>query len=161
MASAQLWTAGGHDFGKNRYAGSWPGSGSCKNSRGGGRPLGCLDQGGKELEQFAELSAIVSAMADTYLVGRDTYAAFFARRRAAPDYVDRGRVLQGVYSTYSDGEVEAIRQRIERYRDRFIEEGSGEARRKCLCSVLRDVKAGNGGSIPIPEWDKIFDQLHG
>jgi hypothetical protein len=112
------------------------------------------------LEQFAELSAIVSAMADVYLVGRDTFATFFARRRAAPDYVDRGRVLQRIYSTYSDSEVEAIRQRIERCRDRFIEEGSGEARRKCLCSVLRDVKAGNGGIIPLPEWDRIYGQLH-
>jgi hypothetical protein len=111
------------------------------------------------LEQFAELSAIVSAMADVYLVGRDTYAVFFARRRAAPDFVDKGRVLQRIYSTYSDSEIEAIRKRIENCRDRFIAEGSGEARRTCLCRVLSDVKAGNGGNIPVPDWANIYKQL--
>jgi hypothetical protein len=110
-------------------------------------------------KQFAELAAIVSAMADVYRFGRDAFSVFLARRRAAPDYIDNGRVLQQIYSTYSDSEIEAIKERIERCRERFIAEGAGEARRRCLCSVLSDVKAGNGGTIPLPDWANIYSTL--
>jgi hypothetical protein len=36
------------------------------------------------LEQFAELSAIISAMADVYLVGRDTYSVFLRAAAQRP-----------------------------------------------------------------------------
>jgi hypothetical protein len=60
------------------------------------------------LEQFAYLAAIVSAMADVYTVGNATFSDFFARRQSAPDYVAKGRILQGIFSTYSDSEMDAI-----------------------------------------------------
>lgn len=111
------------------------------------------------LEQFSELAAIISAMADVYLIGRDTFSAYLTRRMRASDYQTRGQILLDVFSTYTDDEVDAIEERIKRCRDRFIREGSGNARRKCICSVLSDVKAGNGGTIPVGDWKKIYDQL--
>jgi hypothetical protein len=111
------------------------------------------------LEQFAYLAAIISAMADVYTVGRDTFSDYFAARQRAPDYRDKGQRLQQALSTYSDAEMEAIKARIEACRDRFILEGSGPQRKTCLCSVLSDVRADNGGIIPEPEWQRVYDQL--
>src|SRR5262245_65586107 len=110
------------------------------------------------LEQFSALAAIISAMADTYTVGREAFSAYLSRRQQAFDYRSRGVILQNALSTYSDSEIEAIKERIESCRDRFIREGSGEQRKNCLCSVLADVKNGNGGIIPDPEWEKVFEQ---
>jgi hypothetical protein len=111
------------------------------------------------LDQFAALAAIVSAMADMYNIGRDTFNDYLKRRKNAPDYLSRGEILRNIFGTYSDDEVEAIKNRIESCRNRFIAEGSGKNRVACLCSVLNDVKDGNGGTIPIPEWERTHQQL--
>jgi hypothetical protein len=111
------------------------------------------------LEQFASLAAIISAMADVYTVGRDQFSAFLANRQRAADYTAKGEILRNALSTYSDDEIDAIKERIEGCRDRFIAEGSGERRRACLCSVLSDVKDGNGDKIPFPDWARIYEQL--
>jgi hypothetical protein len=111
------------------------------------------------LEQFAALAAIVSAMVDVYKVGRGTFTSFLDSRKRAPDYISKGEILKKALSTFSDRELDAIKERIEGCRDRFIEEGSGARRKNCLCSVLNDVRDGNGGSIPVPEWDEMYDQL--
>lgn len=112
------------------------------------------------LDQFAALAAIISAMADVYTVGRDTFSDYLERRRSAPDYRQKGEALQKALSTYSDQEIDAIKDRIENCRERFIREGSGEQRKTCLCSVLNDVKDGNGGVMPVSEWDEIYNQLN-
>jgi hypothetical protein len=104
------------------------------------------------LTQFAELAAIISAMADVYSVGRDTFADFLKIRREAPDFQAKGEQLKGALSTYSDAELDAISDRIEGCRDRFIAEGSGKQRKTCLCSVLSDVKEGSGSVHPILHW---------
>jgi hypothetical protein len=111
------------------------------------------------LEEFAQLAAIISAMADVYTVGRDTFSAFLSRRESSPEYIAKGRRLQQALSTFSDGELDAIKQRIEACRARFIREGSGAQRRECLCSVLSDVMVGNGGIMPDPEWTRVYEQL--
>jgi hypothetical protein len=111
------------------------------------------------LTEFSELAAIISAMADVYSIGRETFSVYFERRRSARDFTQKGVVLQGVFSTYSDEEVDAIAKRIKNCRDRFIKEGSGESRVTCFCSVLTDVKDGNGGIIPDPDWKRIYEQL--
>jgi hypothetical protein len=111
------------------------------------------------LAEFAEWAAIISAMADVYTVGRATFTDFLNRRRAAPNYVARGQLLQAALSTYSDDEIEAIKKRIESCRDRFIAEGSGAQRKVCLCSVLSDVRDGNGGTIPMPDLHDIYNTL--
>jgi predicted CopG family antitoxin len=111
------------------------------------------------LEQFAALAAIISAMADMYNIGRDSFSDYLQRRNNAPDYLSRGEILRNIFGTYSDAEVEAIKDRIESCRNRFIAEGSGKNRIACLCSVLNDVKDGNGGIIPVPEWERTHKQL--
>ena len=111
------------------------------------------------LDEFAALAAIISAMADVYTVGRETFSQYLARRQRSPDYRAKGQLLQGVFSTYSDAELEAIKKRIESCRDRFIREGSGGQRKICLCSVLTDVKDGNGGVIPDPDWSDTYKRL--
>jgi hypothetical protein len=111
------------------------------------------------LADWASIAAIVSAMCDVIATGRDTFDLFYQRRLASPEAPTRADALSKAFSTYSDEEVDAIRERIEGCRRRFIEEGSGEQRKRCLCSVLTDVKDGNGGSIPIGDWADTYDQL--
>jgi hypothetical protein len=111
------------------------------------------------LEQFSQLAAIISAMADVYTIGKESFSEYLARRQKSDRYEEQGKALQEALSTYSDAEVDAIRARIEECRSRFIYEGSGPARKTCLCSVLRDVREGNGGSLPDPEWEKYFNIL--
>lgn len=111
------------------------------------------------LVEWASLAAIVSAMSDVLTIGAQTFDFFFRRRLADPALPQKAEVLRDAYSTYSDREVEAIKKRIEACRDRFIKEGTGEGRKTCLCSVLQDVKDGNGGTIPVDEWQKAYDKL--
>jgi hypothetical protein len=109
--------------------------------------------------EWIALAAVVSAMCDVIRTGRDAFEDFFENRRAAPDAEQRGASMAAAMSTYSDDEVYAIDGRIQNCRDRFIREGSGEQRKTCLCSVLHDVKDGNGGSISIDDWSNMYEQL--
>jgi hypothetical protein len=64
------------------------------------------------------------------------------------------------YSTFSEEEVEAISTRLKACRDRFIAEGSGAQRARCMCSVFDDLMEGNGGVLPpIDDWERIYRQL--
>lgn len=84
---------------------------------------------------------------------------FYNRRRTSPEINSQAEVLERTFQTYSEDEIETIIRRIENCRDRFIQEGSGRQRAICLCSVLLDVKEGNGGEIPIKEWKDLYEQL--
>ena len=111
------------------------------------------------LSAFADIAAILSAMCDMVSLGKESFQAYLDRRRQDSSNQKNADLLQRALSTYSDAEVEAIRRRIESCRDRFIREGSGENRKACLCSVLSDVKEGNGGQIPVKEWEDVYDRL--
>ncbi|MBS9477750.1 hypothetical protein [Ancylobacter radicis] len=111
------------------------------------------------LENASQIAAIVSAMADVYSIGRATFSQYLIQRENAKDYVSRGEALQKALSSYDDDEIEAIEKRIRSCKDRFIREGSGQSRKTCLCSVLTDVKDGNGGNFPFPEWGNLHEQL--
>jgi len=111
------------------------------------------------LKEWADIAAIVSAMSDVLTVGRDTFSGYLRRHRADRNLPVKAAQLQAAFSTYSDDEIEEIANRIRRCRDRFNEEGAGKQRVRCLCSVLRDVKDGNGGQIPVDEWESIYRQL--
>jgi hypothetical protein len=111
------------------------------------------------LEHASQIAAIISAMADVYSVGKESFSQYLERRQKAKDYVSRGEILQKALSSYDDDEIDAINERIRSCKDRFIREGSGQNRKKCLCSVLTDVKDGNGGDFPFPEWDRLYRQL--
>ncbi|SEP79046.1 hypothetical protein [Nitrosomonas ureae] len=113
------------------------------------------------LEPFslAGLAAIISAMVDVIRLGKETYEEYLERREGDPAIERKARALETAFSTYSPEEIAAISARIHNCRRRFIEEGAGDARHGCLCSVLRDVRDGNGGSIPDPEWEEAYRQL--
>ena len=108
---------------------------------------------------IATIAATVSAMIDVIRFGKDAYEEFYARRTKDPSLPSKVDALERAFSTYSAEEVEAIYGRIANCRKRFIEEGAGAARKNCLCSVLSDVREGNGGSIPDPEWEGMYNQL--
>lgn len=109
---------------------------------------------------WGTMAAIISAMVDVIQLGRDSFQAYFEKRKQDPRFAERGAALEQAFSTYAPEEVEAIADRINSCKDRFAKEGSGKNRVRCLCSVLRDVKDGNGGSIPDPEWQKAYDKLN-
>jgi len=113
------------------------------------------------IAEWANIAAIISAMCDFLtLAGIPSYLELYKRRLGDPYARERGVALRRAMSTYSDREIERIKERIEGCHDRFIKEGSGKDRRVCLCSVLTDVRDGNGGHIPdIDEWPRTFDTL--
>ena len=64
------------------------------------------------------------------------------------------------FSTFSDAEVESLLRRLEGCRDRFIAQGGGAERARCICSVLREAAEANGGVLPvIDDWQNIYHQL--
>jgi restriction system protein len=120
-----------------------------------------LTTGGHMVEPFslATAAAVISAMVDIIQLGKESFQEYLSRRQKDPTLAAKEQALAKAFSTYSHPEVEAILERIESCRRRFIGEGSGAARRNCLCSVLGDVRDGNGGTIPDPEWERNYDQL--
>lgn len=105
------------------------------------------------------LAAMISAMIDVVRLGRDTYAEFVSERREDPELGPKAKGLAAALGTYSQDEVAAIIERIDECRQRFMAEGSGAARTRCICSVLRDVRDGNGGTLPHEDWEAAWDQL--
>ncbi len=90
---------------------------------------------------------------------RNPRAAVVPNRK--PYTIAEAERVSQVFSTYSEPEVQAILERLKACRDRFITEGSGTGRKKCLCSVFKDVIDGNGGKLPhIDDWENIYNQLN-
>lgn len=111
------------------------------------------------LISWTAIAAMISAMADVITIGRETYETYLRLRRDDPSTAKTAEILAKAFSSYSAEEIAAIEERIKRCRGRFIEEGSGEARRTCFCSVLRDVRDGNGGTFPDPYWEATYANL--
>jgi hypothetical protein len=109
--------------------------------------------------EWGVIAATISAMADVIQLGRGTYDDYFKRRIGTKDNETKASILERTFGTFSDSEVSSIEERINECRKRFIAEGSGKSRKACLCSVLLDVFLGNGGSIPDPEWQRLFEKL--
>lgn len=111
------------------------------------------------LDTIASLAAVVSALTDLYTLGKEPFEDYLRRRRETitPNTLDGGSI--SFFSSYSDKEVRAIEKRLLECRKRFIAEGNGLQRRKCLCSVLADVRSGNNGLPPSTSWHQLADQL--
>ena len=108
---------------------------------------------------WLEVLSWIKALFDATTLGVDLQKAY-QQHRAEKDTIAEAERVSQVFSTFSEDEVKAILQRLQACRDRFITEGSGMARRTCLCSVFRDVINGNGGTLPhIDDWENIFRQL--
>lgn len=111
------------------------------------------------LKEASEIAAIVSAMADVVSFGKEQFNYYLGTRSRAPDFEARGKQLQHALQTYSDDEIAAIKERLAHCAAQFIAEGNGKARRTCLCSVLTNVKDGNGGELPFPDWEDLYRQM--
>jgi hypothetical protein len=99
--------------------------------------------------------------------------ALFDLLEGAPDYYERLRThmresdtiseskrVAETFSTYSDDEVRSVLERIEGCRGRFIAQGSGADRAQCLCSIFNELRAGNGGILPlIDDWERMYREL--
>ena len=108
---------------------------------------------------WLEVLSWIKALFDAIKSGADLQSAFQRHRMERATIAEAQRVSR-TFSTFSQQEVEAILKRLQSCRDRFISEGSGTARRKCLCSVFKDVVDANGGRLPlIDDWENIVRQL--
>jgi hypothetical protein len=109
---------------------------------------------------WLEALAGLKALYDLVQGGVD-YATAFQRHRQESDTIAESRRASVTFSTYSDREMEELIKKIEGCRDRFITQGSGADRARCLCSIFREISDGNGGSLPeIDDWRRMYDQLN-
>jgi hypothetical protein len=84
----------------------------------------------------------------------------YEKYKNSPDTRLEAKRVSIQYSTFSEEEVEAMLKRLKGCRDRFIKQGGGEERVMCICSVLDEVKKGNGGVLPnIDDWKRIYASL--
>jgi len=84
----------------------------------------------------------------------------YAKYRNDRETQQESRRVSVVFSTFSEEEVQALADRLRGCRDRFVEQGSGTDRARCICSVLNEVVAANGGTLPaIDDWQNIYFQL--
>lgn len=109
---------------------------------------------------LATIAATISAMIDLVKFGKETYQDYLEKRKSDPLLESKVEALRKAFSTYSKDEIEAIHERLDNCRKRFIDEGDGKARSRCLCSVLTDVRDGNGGNIPVDEWENAYSTLN-
>lgn len=80
--------------------------------------------------------------------------------RRDPETIREAQRVSVQFQTFSDAEVKSLLSRIEGCRDRFISQGGGTDRARCICSVLNEAREGNGGELPlIDDWQKIYAQL--
>lgn len=92
--------------------------------------------------------------------GVPDYYQSYRRYREERATIEAARRANETYSTYSDKELEELIKKINGCRDRFTQQGSGRDRARCLCSILNEIKDGNGGSLPdVDAWRKMYDQL--
>jgi hypothetical protein len=107
------------------------------------------------LEALAGLKALYDLVS-----GAPDYLESYQRHREERDTIAESKRASQVFSTYSDRELEALIRKIEGCRDRFISQGSGEDRARCFCSILEEIKAGNGGRLPlVDDWERMYNQL--
>jgi len=93
--------------------------------------------------------------------GAVDYASSYQRHRVEAATVAEARRVSLTDSTYSQRELEELIRKIEACRDRFIAQGSGADRARCLCSIFDEIKAGNGGWMPpIDDWSRMHNQLN-
>ena len=87
---------------------------------------------------------------------KDTYEKY----RHDHATIQESERVGAAFTTYRDAEVESLLRRLEGCRDRFISQGGGAERARCICSVLNEAAEGNGGRLPaIDDWQNIFSQL--
>lgn len=108
---------------------------------------------------WLEALAGLKALYDLLEFGVD-YAAALRKHRDESDTVAESSRAAAQFSTYSDSEIQQLIRKIAGCRDRFIMQGSGADRARCMCSIFQEISEGNGGQLPrIDDWQRMFDQL--
>ena len=110
-------------------------------------------------EQWLQVLAWTKALFESTKAAIDlgeTYEKYFHD----PETIRESRRVSLSFSTYTEEEVESLITRLKGCRDRFIQQGGGADRSRCICSVLREAQEGNGGTLPeIDDWENIYRQL--
>jgi hypothetical protein len=110
-------------------------------------------------ELWLEVLSLTKALFDAVKSGADVIESY-RKHRAEKETIQESQRVSATFSTYSEGELKAILARLEQCRDRFIKQGGGTDRARCVCSVLDEVKNGNGGQLPrIDDWENMYRQL--
>ena len=109
------------------------------------------------LEIIATLAATISATKDLIDFGGE-YFDHFKQRKSEIDKNGLPPAVVKFFNSYSDKEIESFKEAIDGCRERAMMQGGGESRRKCLCSVLHEIQAGNNG-FPLPEWEEMYTGL--
>jgi hypothetical protein len=108
---------------------------------------------------WLEVLSYIKALFEGITLGADVREQIEKHRKEPDTIAEAERV--SLDSTYSDEEVQAILDRLKACEKRFVEEGDGAARRRCLCNVFKHVIEGNGGKLPrIDDWQRIHRQLN-
>jgi hypothetical protein len=108
---------------------------------------------------WLEVLSLTKALFDAVKSGEDIVASY-RKHHEEKDTIQESRRVSVKFSTYSDKEVNSILSRLEGCRDRYIKQGGGADRASCLCSVLNEVKKGNGGQLPrIDDWENMYRQM--
>jgi|SRR5579864_1316944 len=108
---------------------------------------------------WLEVLSLMKALFDAAKSGEDVFESY-RKHRQEKDTIQESQRVSVAFSSYSDKEVKSILSRLEGCRDRFIKQGGGEDRAVCVCSVLNEVKKGNGGQLPrIDDWENMYRQL--
>ena len=111
-------------------------------------------------ELWLQVLSWTKALFDAVKSGEDVFASY-QKHRQEKDTIEESRRVSKTFSTYTENEVKSILARLEGCRDRYIKHGGGKDRSNCLCSILNEVKEGNGGQLPrIDDWDNIYRQLN-
>jgi hypothetical protein len=109
---------------------------------------------------WLEVLSYIKALFEAITLGADVREQY-QKHRNERDTIDEAQRVSQSFSTFSEDEVQAILDRLKACQDRFIKEGSGPARKRCLCNVFRDVIEGNGGRLPrIDDWENMHRQLN-
>jgi hypothetical protein len=109
------------------------------------------------LNDYASIAALISAFCDVSTFAGITFESAYSKYISDPQTLIKGNFLK---NTYSDDELESIRDRIEHCRVQFKETLDGMSRIRCLCFILKQVKIGNGGEIPFADWNKTYNRLN-
>lgn len=110
-------------------------------------------------ELWLEVLSLTKALFDAVKSGADVIDSY-RKHRQERETIKESQRVSVAFSTYSEAELKAVLSRLEQCRDRFIRQGGGTDRARCICSVLDEVKTGNGGRLPfIDDWESIYRQL--
>jgi hypothetical protein len=108
---------------------------------------------------WLEALAGLKALYDLSQGAVDYWKSYTRHRRERATVLESRRISEA-FSTYSDDEVRELIRKIEGCRDRFIKQGSGRDRARCICSIFNEIADGNGGILPaIDDWQRMYDQL--